>query len=377
MPWEKPDVISLRREFVQLASQVGSNKRLLCKRYGISSRTGYKWIQRYRQSGDAGLVDKSRKPKYSPLHTTVSMEQAVLQMRAETGWGGRKIARVLQNEGCQDVPHPNTITDILRRNGKISEEERQKHRAWQRFEREIPNALWQMDFKGHFAMLQGRCHPLTVLDDHSRFCICLQACADETMRTTQFHLTNAFRHYGLPTSLLCDNGGPWGSGYPSLELTKLTVWLIRLGIEIIHGYPGHPQTQGKEERFHRTLKAEVLQSHSFTDLPDCQHHFDAFRDRYNLIRPHEALNLDTPSQHYQPSPLTFPEHLPQVEYDAGHIVRKVQSEGMISFRGHEFRLSKALRGHPVRLCESTADGCFDVFFCHMKVDQIRFTTPKP
>ncbi len=137
-----------------------------------------------------------------------------------------------------------------------------KHHAGT-IDRSNPNALWQMDFKGHFAMLKGRCHPLTILDDHSRFCLGLQACANETIETTQIHLTHIFRRYGLPLALLCDNGGPWGSGYPHIELTKLTVWLIRLGIQVLHGRPAHPQTQGKDERFHRTLKAEVLQGTVF------------------------------------------------------------------------------------------------------------------
>lgn len=317
MPWKEMDAMTLRKEFVELAMQAGSNIRMLCRYYRISSRTGYKWIHRYREAGEAGLEDGSKRPKHSPRRTAASVEQAVLQKREETGWGGRKIARVLRNAGQRGVPHPNTITDILRRNGKIPEEAQQSHKAWERYERSLPNALWQMDFKGHFAMLQGRCHPLTLLDDHSRFCLGLQACADETIQTTQPHLISIFRRYGLPLALLCDNGGPWGSGYPHLELTRLTVWLIRLGIQVLHGRPGHPQTQGKDERFHRTLKAEVLQGTAFADLADCQRHFDPFRDRYNLVRPHDALGLDTPSQHYQPSIFPFPELLPPVEYDLG------------------------------------------------------------
>ncbi len=168
-------------------------------------------------------------------------------------------------------------------------------------ERAVPNELWQMDYKGHFPMLQGRCHPFTVLDDHSRFCVGLYASDNETAESTQAFLTATFRCYGLPQAILCDNGNTWGAGFPDFSLTSLTVWLIRLGIAPHHGRPAHPQTQGKEERFHRTLKAEVLQGRSFRDLDDCQRHFDPFRDRYNLVRPHEALQLDTPVQHYQPS----------------------------------------------------------------------------
>jgi transposase InsO family protein len=377
MPKKEKADLSLRKEFVQLAQQEGSNIRLLCRRYGISSRTGYKWLNRYREKGEAGLVDQSRRPKHSPRRTSCEMEQQVLQKRDETGWGGRKIARVLHDEGYRNAPHANTITDILRRNGKLSQAEQRKHHAWQRFERDTPNALWQMDFKGHFPTLHGRCHPFTVLDDHSRFCLGLQACADETMETTQGCLILIFRRYGLPVAVLCDNGGPWGPGHPRVELTHLTVWLIRLGIQILHGWPAHPQTQGKDERFHRTLKAEVLNRNTFASLEDCQRGFDAFRDRYNLVRPHEALGLDTPAAHYQPSPVPFPEVLPAVEYDSGQIIRKVQYGGVIYFKNREFRVGKALRGQSVRLAPSQQEDVFDVFFAQIKVDQIKLAAPLP
>lgn len=355
-----------RKEFVLLAASAGRNMRQLCRQFRISSRTGYAWLKRYCEKGEGGLEGESRRPRHSPGKTGVEMEEKVVQMRNETGWGGRKIAQVLRRAGLEDVPHPNTITDILRRNGKISAQEQKKHRGWQRFERDTPNALWQMDFKGHFAILQGRCHPLTVLDDHSRFCLGLQACQDETGETTRACLTGIFRQYGLPVAILCDNGGPWGSGYP-LELTFLSVWLIRQGIQILHGYPAHPQTQGKDERFHRTLNTEVIQSSHFASLADCQRSFDTFRERYNQVRPHEALHLDTPIQHYYPSPIPFREALPPVEYDSDQIVRKVQYGGVMYFHNHEFRVGKALRGLPVRLVPSDQDGGLDVYFCAVKV----------
>jgi len=367
---------AIRKEFVQLATQEGSNIRLLCRRYQISSRTAYKWLKRYREQGEAGLIDQSRRPQHSPLRTTAEMEQRVLAKRDETGWGGRKIARVLENEGYADAPHANTITDILRRNGRLSEEEQRKHHAWKRFEREAPNALWQMDFKGHFATAKGRCHPLTVLDDHSRFCLGLRACANETMAATQAGLVLIFERYGLPVAILCDNGGPWGSGYPRLELTHLSVWLIRLGIQIIHGWPSHPQTQGKDERFHRTLKEEVIQRYTFQSISECQQQFDRFRERYNQVRPHEALQLDTPIQHYHPSSVPFPAVLPTIEYDEGMIVRKVQAGGIIYFMNREFRVGKALQGQRVRLVPTHPDGCFDVFFSTVWVDKIDLSVPQ-
>ncbi len=376
MPWNAMDAMSLRAEFVVLAHQKGSNIRGLCRRYQISPRTAYKWLKRYEQEGLAGLEDRSRRPKRSPRQTKAEMEAKVLAVREERGWGGRKLARWLHNQGCEGVPHPNTITDILRRAGKLDEEVCAQRGPVQRFERNLPNELWQMDFKGHFATLNGRCHPLTLLDDHSRFCVGLKACEDETGQTVQGHLVSIFRQYGLPKAILCDNGGPWGAGYPELELSTLAVWLICLGIALQHGRPAHPQTQGKDERFHRTLKAELLQGRSFSNPLDCQRYFDAWRDRYNLERPHEALHLDTPAQHYSLSQRLYPEVLPPIEYNAGEIVRKVQSNADVTYHDREYRVGKGLIGQYVALRPTETEGVFDVFFCHYKIRQID-TRSKP
>ena len=367
MPWKEVDTMNLRKEFVALAQQTGSNVRELCRRYGISSRTAYKWLKRYEQAGEAGLLDRSKRPRHIPVITGSEMEVRVLAMRDDTGWGGRKIARVLREQGHEGVPHANTITDILRRKGRIEAAEQARHQPYERFERSQPNELWQMDFKGHFAILNGRCHPFTVLDDHSRFCLGLKACGDETGQTVNAHLQTIFRQYGLPMAILCDNGGPWGGGYPQLEMSHLSVWWIRLGIQPLHGRPAHPQTQGKEERFHRTLKTELLQGRSFSDLADCQRQFDAWRDRYNLVRPHEALQLDPPVRHFQPSARSFPEVLPPVEYDSGSIVRKVQSRGEITYHDVEYKVGKGLEGQYVRLQPTTTERVFEVYFCQYRV----------
>lgn len=369
MPWKEVDAMILRKEYVELAQQTGSNIRELCRRYQISSRTAYKWLKRYQQEGEPGLVERSRRPQHSPLQTSGEMEARVLKMRQETGWGGRKIARVLREQGHAGVPHANTITDILRRAGCLDPIEQAKHRPPQRFERAQANELWQIDFKGHFALLSGRCHPLTVLDDHSRFCVGLQACGNETGATVKDHLQGMFRLYGLPKAILCDNGGPWGSGYPELELSELVVWWVLLGIHPQHGRPAHPQTQGKDERFHRTLKVELLQGRSFRDLADCQRHFETWRDRYNLIRPHEALQLDPPIRHYTPSDRAYPEALPAVEYDQGALVRKVQSGGVITYHDQDYRVGKGLKGQYVEL-RPAAEQVFDVYFCQYKVRTI-------
>ncbi len=370
MPWQEVSTVSLRQEFVVLATADGANVRALCRRYGIAPKTGYKWIDRYRREGPPGLADRSRRPHRSPARTRPAIERAALAVRAaHPAWGGRKIRAVLRARGHPSLPSPSTLTAILRRYGQIAPAEAQKHTAWVRFEHDAPNRLWQMDFKGHFALRQGRCHALTVLDDHSRFAVGLQACGDQTGRTVQTRLTACFRRYGLPEAILVDNGSPWGSDREHPH-TPLTTWLLRLGVRVVHARPYHPQTQGKDERFHRTLKAEVLGTRVLRDLAQCQREFDRWRAVYNLQRPHEALAMAVPASRYRASPHAFPETLPPIEYGPQDIVRKVFVGGEISYRNRPFTVGKAFCGYPVALRPTQTDGLLDVFFCHQKVAQI-------
>jgi transposase InsO family protein len=271
--------------------------------------------------------------------------------------------------GWAAVPAASTITGILRRHGLIDPEESAKHKAWRRFEAEDPNDLWQMDFKGHIPAAQGRCHPLTVLDDHSRYALGLEACGDERGATVQERLTRIFRRYGLPRKMMMDNGSPWGSDAAHPH-TPLTVWLLRLGVKVGHSGPYHPQTLGKDERFHRSLKAEVLQYCQGLELERCQARLDAWRLVYNLERPHEALGLAPPVSRYRESPRSFPETLPVWEYGPGDQVRKVQALGYISFRNRYFRLSKAFRGQAVALRPTLSNGVWEVFFGPHRIAQI-------
>jgi transposase InsO family protein len=343
-----------RREFVMLARAEGANVRRLCQRYGISPTTGYKWLGR-----GAELAEQSRRPKSSPERTPAAMEGLVLALRdRHPAWGGRKLRRRLCDQGHVGVPSPSTITEILCRHGRLEPAEAAQHTAWQRFAHSGPNELWQMDFKGHFAIDSGRCHPLTVLDDHSRFAIGLEACGDERGPTVQQRLTGLFRRFGLPRLLLADNGPPWrGEDHTS----ALAAWLIQLGIHLVHGRPYHPQTQGKDERFHRTLKAELVGRRRFRDLAECQQAFNAWRQVYNSERPHQALQLATPISRYQPSRRSFPERLPPIAYGDG---------GRINFRNREWRVGRAFVGLPVALRPTLQDGVFDVHFCHQRVARI-------
>jgi transposase InsO family protein len=369
--------MSERIEFIRLATTDGANIRELCRRFAISPKTGYKWIGRYREHGGniEAIEDRSRRPHTSPRRTPLELECAILGVRdAHQAWGGRKIHQRLLDQGHHaSVPSPSTITAILHRTGRIASEDSDKHTAWRRFEAPAPNLLWQMDFKGHFPLMNSRCercHPLTILDDHSRYAVGLFACERETHPVVQQHLTTVFRRYGLPLRMLMDNGQPWGTR-ESYRYTTLTVWLIRLGIHVSHARVCHPQTTGKDERFHRTLQAELIKRTTFTDLIDCQRHFDRWRAAYNCERPHQALNMNAPATRYRVSPRPFPNQLPPIEYGTDDMVRIVQSKGEIYFRNRVFVIGKAFHRLPVALRPTAStDGVFDVFFCYEHVAQI-------
>jgi transposase InsO family protein len=368
MPFHEASRMDTKLEFVKLASAEGANIRQLCRRFGVSPTTGYKWLERYRRDGSAGLSELSRRPEKSPRRSVAATEDAVLAVRAEhPAWGGRKIARRLKDLKQGVLPAPSTVTAILKRHGVKLGVHGGGQSAFTRFERSRPNELWQMDFKGHVALhAEGRLHPLTVLDDHSRFNVVLAACANERTETVQQHLVVAFRRYGLPERMITDNGSPWGDG-PGSPFTPLGVWLIEHGIKISHSRPYHPQTMGKDERFHRSLKAEVLSGPPFADFATAERALDRWRTVYNTQRPHEALELAVPASRYQASPRDYVETVVPFEYAPGDIVRRVQQGGHVSFLGRALKVSKAFRGKAVAFRQTPQDGVFDVVFRTQKI----------
>jgi len=360
--------MSQRLEVV-LRAAAGESVRPLCREYGLSPDTVYRWLRQYRVTGPAALADRSRRPHTSPRQTPPGMEALIADLRrAHPTWGGRKLHRRLRDLGYDDVPSPSTITSILRRHGLLDGPGTGGPRAFTRFEHDRPNAFWQMDFKGHVACGNGRCHPLTVLDDHSRYSVVLRACADERTATVRDALVGAFREHGLPERIGVDNGSPWGNG-PRDRYTPLVVWLLRLGVPVSHSRPYHPQTLGKDERFHRTLKADVLQT-PLADLASAQMRFDRWREVYNGERPHEALGGAVPASRYQPSPQPYPEALPELTYEPGDLVRQVQHGGRISLLGRELRLPKAFRGHPVACRPTEEDGHYAVVFATVQIAEV-------
>jgi transposase InsO family protein len=378
--------MKLRLEFAQLADREGTNMSQLCHRFGISRTTGYKWLRRYHEQGKDGLKDRSRRPHASPNRTPVPIEDAACAVRREhPAWGGRKIRTVLKrnadagqlNFKPDQVPAASTITAILRRHGLLCEEDSKKAEAYQRFEKDRPNELWQMDFKGDFLLGdRSRCYPLTVVDDHSRFAVALKACPNQQRETVQTHLQDAFRRYGLPDRIITDHGAPWGVGMARPDggpfYTRLSAWLMRLGIRVSFTARAHPQTNGKNERFNGTLQAEVLRFETFGDLPACRERFGRWRETYNCERPHEALDMKVPASRYEASERSYPEELPPVAYGPGDEVRRVHPTGYISFRGRRFKVGKAFDGQPVAVRPTPTDGIWNVYFCHQHVRTLDF-----
>ncbi len=372
MPWKESDRMSEKLDFIALASQPGRNMSLLCERFGISRKTGYKWLRRWKLQGKEGLAEQSRRPERSPGKTDEETEDAVLTVRREhPTWGGRKIHQRLLNLRHESVPAPSTITAILHRHGCIQDEDSEKHKPFRRWERDKPNDLWQMDFKGHFGLGNGqRCHPLLVQDDHSRYLLCVQACENQVRGTVLDHLRNTFTRYGIPEAMYVDNGPPWGMPQRSARHTRLSVWLMRHEIKVIHGTPKHPQGRGKLERLNRTLNEDVLQQRQFHDSASAQLEFEPWRQGYNHQRPHEALDMDVPSSHYQPSRRSFREYTEPYEYSERFQTRRTNGHGLFSFQGKQYSVSEAFSKETVGICPTTTDDVWEVYYCRFKVGEL-------
>lgn len=376
MPWMEVSAMEQRREFVRLAMMEGSNRRELCRRFGISAEVAYKWLDRF-AAGDAELADRSRRPHASPGRSSEEIEAAVLTVRGDhPAWGARKIKACLERRGLA-APAASTVHQILRRHGQVEPAASAPGKAWQRFEKEQPNQLWQMDFKGWIRLAGGeKCYPLTIVDDHSRFSPCLKACPNQLGLTVRPLLEETFRRYGLPQAFFVDNGAPWGEPGGD-RWTKLCVWLLKLGVEVLHSRPYHPQSRGKIERFHRSLAAELLDLRSFKDFGQAQRAFDRWREVYNYERPHEALKQTPPCDRYQPSARTMPNAPAEPLYDSGDIVRTASTtKAYISFKGRLWRVPKAFRGERLAIRPTLTDGLYGVFFASHRIATIDLTQPK-
>jgi transposase InsO family protein len=346
MPWLETDVRQQRMEFVIAANRRDANRAELCRAFGISRKTGYKWLRRERVAGSVvALADRSRRPHHSPERTSASITARVIALRQQYGWAGNKLARMLVGEGLTVAPR--TIDRIIRRKG-LTRPDAAPAPALTRFERAAANDLWQMDAKGHYPLQpRGRCHPLSVLDDHSRYAVGLVALPALATTAVKTVLRGCFERYGVPAAMLMDHGVPWWNAANGGGLTTLSVFLLKQGIRLLYGRVRHPQTQGKVERFHRTLGERLRWWGVPTDLRGFAASLARFREEYNQVRPHEALDMQPPAARFTVSTRAYVPNPPGWLYPVGTDVRRVSSNGTLWFNTRRFFISEALADEEV------------------------------
>jgi transposase InsO family protein len=367
MPWLETDVRDQRIQFVNAVREPGAKMARVCRTFGISRKTGYKWLGRDEGTHSvAALTDRSRRPLTSPQRTDAAVTGRVRVLRAEYGWGGDKLATLLDAEGI--VLAPRTVDRIIQREG-LTRLDTAPAPALGRFERAAPNELWQMDAKGCYPLRpQGQCHPLSILDDHSRYAIGLVALPCLTTRGVRTALIRCFERVGVPAAMLMDHGVPWWNASNATGLTTLSVFLLNQGIRLLFGRVRHPQTQGKVERFHRTLGERLRWWGVPTTLREFARAFATFRDEYNEVRPHEALQMRPPASRFAPSGRAYAPTPLRWDYPAGSDVRRVAANGRLSYGSHHFFISEALAGEQVA-CTALARRVL-VSYRHMYVREL-------
>ena len=352
MAWNEVDVFEQRCQFVLLASQIGSNKSSLCREFGISRPTGDKWLRRYEEDGLQGLHDLSRRPKTYRDETPGHLRDEVFRLRNEhPTWGGRTIRAHLLRVGL-DSPCARTIDRLLKRAGFVKSSNRKRRVVLPPEEIVAPQAVndvWTVDFKGWWLMRNGkRCEPLTIRDEYSRFVLNITALAGTSMKAVQESFESTFRSYGLPKYIRSDNGSPFICTRAVGGLTKLSVWWLKHGITPNRIELASPHQNGAHERFHRDMKRELQQSPA-GNLEAEQRRFNRWRRYFNEERPHQALEMKTPSERYKRSQRRYSSKVPNYIYPAGMEERLVDRNGTVSWRSKPQFVSKALYGEMIGL----------------------------
>jgi transposase InsO family protein len=345
----------------------------LCREFGISRKTGYKWVARYLEHREPGLADRSRAPHHHPHAVSASVQQAVMAARlAHPTWGPKKLRVLLQRQDDSvRWPAASTIGQILSRHGLVSP--RRRRRTIQRYDSPLchcqgANDVWSADYKGWFRTGDGtRCDPLTISDNDSRYLLSCQVVATNSWTAVQPVFEAVFRRYGMPVMIRTDNGVPFATTTVG-GLSRLSIWWLKLGILPERIEPGKPAQNGRHERMHRTLKQETA-SPPKASLRAQQQAFDRFRDEYNQQRPHEAIDQQTPASRYHPSDREYPNILPQIIYPDDMLVRKVHSQGDLRWKSHQIYLSETLAGEWVGY-RQVNDELWDIYFAHLRLAQL-------
>ena len=363
MPWECKTMEKLREEFVTNAICC-NNFSALCREFGITRKTGYKWLKRYLNG--LPLSDMPKTPNRITNKTPEPIEKLIVSVRNDNpAWGAKKIKHVLENEGIIGIPCIKTINNILHRYACILPEESLKHKPYVRFEKDKCNKMWQTDFKGEFKTNDNKyCYPLTIIDDHSRYSIKIKT----SLSTAGIVLPSfeaAFKEYGMPEAVLSDNGAQFAGfrhGY-----TQFEKWLMNHDVLPIHGRMKHPQTQGKIERFHRTMKAELLNQRTFRDIEEADTELQKWREKYNNDRPHEALGMKSPSEVYKASNREYEEEIKKYEYGGENHVIKVNSWGYLRFNRWQIYLSETMKNEYIEIRANDRDGTFSACYRNFKI----------
>jgi len=372
MPWRATSPMDQRRLFINDHRHSVFPFTELCARYGISRKTGYKWIARFEGGGYPALADLTRRPRSCAHRTPTATEEAILMVRRRHPfWGAKKLLKLCRRRNPKWTwPARSTTCSILKRNGLIPEVRRRRqpgHPGRPMKPMDAPNEIWTADFKGEFKTLDGLyCYPLTIADGFSRYLLECRALLSPCHEATLHHFTRLFKKYGLPRVIRTDNGSPFAS-IALGRLSRLSVWWIKLGIFPELTEPASPQQNGRHERMHKTLKQATVRPPA-ADLVAQQRRFDRFRTEFNHVRPHEALDQETPASQYAPSPRTFPKHLPKMEYPAHFERRLVSHNGGIRWKHRWVNVTSVLMEEHVGL-EEVDDGIWNVYFGPMQLGQ--------
>ena len=356
------------------------NVSALCREFGVSRDSGYRWIHRYQAANHdlSAVVDRSHRPSTMPTKVDEEIEELVVAARkSQPRYGPKKLRSLLiEHYAHLPVPAASTIGEILKRRG-LSQRSRKRRRRSTPFSHPFadvvaPNTTWCVDFKGHFRTKDGRtCYPLTSLDAHTRFLIRCEALLEPTSDAVRAVFDSAFQEYGVPQAIRSDNGPPFAS-VAAGSLTSLSVWWIKLGIRPERIAPGKPQQNGRQERFHRTLKAETA-SPPAASLRAQQRAFDLFRRHYNLERPHEALGQRPPARFYERSTRRYPRRLIRIEHEPWFLYQRVSKRGYVVWNGKQYFLSGALAYEDVELRGGPEEDVFDIYFHHVLVGRLTKT----
>lgn len=377
MPWKETNVLDQRTEFVLKVFRSTDSFRLICHEFGISAKTGYKWLNRFIEEGVDGLIDRSKRPH---SHSEQLCEDTICRLikfkMVHMKWGPKKIAELYERQYGK-APSRSSVHRVLEKAGLISKRRRRlvkpNERLINRLESRFPNDVWTVDFKGWWITREGqRCEPLTVRDDFSRYILTAVPMQNSRTESVKSEFERLFKRYGLPRVIRSDNGSPFASAQSLFGLSRLSVWFLVLGIQLDRIRPGCPYENGGHERMHRDIRFEV-QGVAKGDLSSHASSLEEWRKEFNQVRPHEALNMKTPAEVYKKSTIKYTGTPDKLDYPDRFIERKVNTIGCIIFEQQKFFLTTTLKGWTVGLEPKNTDE-FDLYFSNLNLGSINLET---